>query len=217
MKLVTTSNITLDGVMQGPGGAEEDRSDGFARGGWAIPLVDGAGMRHLDGVYGSADAFLFGRRTYEIFARSWGKFADPSGSTIATALNRRPKFVVSSTLKDPNWAETTVIADDGISAVRDLKQRQEGVLLVPGSGVLVRSLLAHGLVDQVDLVIYPLIVGQGRRLFPNAGPDMALELLDSWTSPAGLSMQSYRPRGRPAYQQATLDTDAMSAVGRERP
>lgn len=213
MKLKTTTNITLDGVMQGLGGAEEDPRNGFERGGWAIPLIDAEGMQYLDEVYASADAFLFGRRTYEIFAGSWGAFEDPGASAIATALNARPKYLVSSTLKHPQWADTTVLTGDLATAIRDLKARSEGTLLVPGSGQLVRWLLAHDLVDQLDVVIYPVVVGQGTRLFPDAGPEMALELLGSQTNPAGLTMQSYRPAGRPQYQQATLDTDEMSAVG----
>jgi dihydrofolate reductase len=214
VNLKTTTNLTLDGVMQGLGGAEEDRSGGFERGGWAIPLVDAIGMQHLDETYGGADAFLFGRRTYDIFARSWGAFEDASTSPIAAALNDRPKYVVSSTLTDPQWAGTTVLSGDLVKAIRDLKDRHEGTLLVPGSGKLVRWLMAHDLVDQLDVVIYPIVIGQGTRLFPETGPDRAFELLSSRTSPAGLTMQSYRPTGRPQYQSATLDTEEMSGVGR---
>lgn len=213
MKLKTTTNVTLDGVMQGLGGAEEDPRNGFERGGWAIPLVDAEGMQYLDDVYAGADAFLFGRRTFEIFVGSWGAFEDPDTSAIAAALNERPKYVVSNTLSDPQWAGTTVLTGNIANAIRDLKMRHEGTLLVPGSGELLRWLLANNLVDQLDVVIYPVVVGQGKRLFPDAGPDMALELLSSRISPAGLTMQSYRPMGRPQYQHATLDTDEMSSVG----
>ncbi|MFC6761422.1 dihydrofolate reductase family protein [Sulfitobacter porphyrae] len=149
-----------------------------------------------------------------MFAGSWGAFEDPDTSAIASALNDRPKYVVSNTLSDPQWTGTSVLTGDIAKAIRDLKTRHEGTLLVPGSGELVRWLLANNLVDQLDVVIYPVVVGQGIRLFPDAGPDMALELLGSRTSPAGLTMQSYRPMGRPQYQQATLDTDEMSVVGR---
>jgi dihydrofolate reductase len=217
MKLITTTNVSVDGVMQGLGGAEEDRRNGFERGGWAIPLVDGAGMQYLDRIYASADAFLFGRRTFEIFARSWGAFEDHSASAIATALNRRPKYLVSRSPGVANWAGTTVLTGDVAAEIRDLKEQHEGTLLVPGSGQLVRSLLALGLVDQIDLVIYPLVIGQGQRLFPDLGPDTALELIASSSTPSGLTMQSYRTRGRPRYQQATLSTDEMSTVGRTDP
>jgi hypothetical protein len=109
MTLTTTTNVSVDGVMQGLGGADEDRRGGFERGGWAIPLVDPDAMAYLDEVYSKATAFLFGRRTYEIFARSWGAFHDPSNSPIAAALNRRPKYVASNILTDPSWAGTTVL------------------------------------------------------------------------------------------------------------
>jgi dihydrofolate reductase len=213
MKIVTTTNITVDGVMQGLGGAEEDARGGFERGGWAIPLVDAEGMKYLEEIYSSADAFLFGRETYEIFARSWGAFPDPSTSPIAQALNSRPKYVVSSKLKDPQWLGTTVIGSELVAAVQDLRGRGDGTLLVPGSGALVRSLIALNAVDQVDLVIYPIIVGQGTRLFPNEGPDVALELIKSWSTPSGLTIQSYRTSGRPNYQRSTLNAEEMAVVG----
>jgi dihydrofolate reductase len=214
MKLITTTNITVDGVMQGLGGSEEDRRNGFDRGGWAIPLVDPETMEYLDGVYGGATAFLFGRRTYEIFAGSWGAFEDPSTSTIAAALNGRVKYVVSTTLREPQWTDTTVLTGDIATAVRDLKAQQHGTLLVPGSGELVRWLLAADLIDQIDLVTYPVIVGQGTRLFPNSGPDLALELIGFRTTTGGITIQMYRPSGRPRYQKSTLDTNDMARVGR---
>lgn len=213
MKLVTTTNVTVDGVMQGLGGAEEDPRGGFDRGGWAIPLVDTEAMEYLDEAYDSATAFLFGRRTYEIFAASWGAFSDPSTSAIAAALNDRPKYVASTTLADPQWAGTTVLAGDIATAIGDLKSKHEGTLLVPGSGKLVRWLLAEGLVDQIDLVTYPVIVGQGTRLFPDSGPDVALELTASRSTSGGITIQTYRPTGRPQYQKSTLATNEMAAVG----
>jgi dihydrofolate reductase len=216
MKLITTTNVTVDGVMQGLGGSEEDRRGGFDRGGWAIPLVDTEAMKYLDDVYGSATAFLFGRRTYEIFAGSWGAFDDPSTSAIAAALNGRPKYVVSTTLTDPQWAGTTVVNGDIATAVRDLKSQRHGTLLVPGSGALVRRLLADGLIDQLDLVTYPIIVGQGTRLFPDSGPDMALELTSSRRTSGGITIQTYRPAGRPQYQTDTLNTNEISTVGQAK-
>jgi dihydrofolate reductase len=216
MKLKSTTNVTVDGVMQGLGGAGEDRRGGFDRGGWAIPLVDTEAMKYLDEVYAGATAFLFGRRTYEIFAGSWGAFDDPSTSAIAAALNGRPKYVVSSTVTDPQWAGTTVLTGDIAAAIRDLKSQHHGTLLVPGSGELVRWLLAGGLIDQIDLVTYPVIVGQGTRLFPDTGPDTALELLASRSTPGGITIQSYQPAGQPQYQKATLDTNEMSSVGQTR-
>jgi len=197
--LTTTTNVSVDGVMQGLGGPDEDRRGGFDRGGWAPPLVDTETGDYLDQVYGGAAAFLFGRRTYEIFARSWGAMIDMAKMPIGVALNSRPKYVASTSLTDPEWAGTSVLTGDVAAAVRDLKAQQDGDLLVPGSGVLVRWLLANGLVDQFDLLIYPVILGQGTRLFPDTGPDTALDLVSSRTTSGGLTIQTYRPLGRPEY------------------
>src|SRR5205809_453052 len=125
MRLTTTTNVSVDGVMQGLGGPDEDRSGGFERGGWAIPLLDTETGDYLNQVYGGAAAFLFGRRTYEIFAGSWGAMADPSTSPIAAALNSRPKYVASTSLADPQWAGTTVLHGDVATAVGDLKAQLE--------------------------------------------------------------------------------------------
>ena len=208
MRLTTTTNVSVDGVMQGLGGPDEDRSGGFDRGGWAIPLLDTEAGDYLNQVYGGAAAFLFGRRTYEIFAGYWGAMSDPAKSPIAAALNSRPKYVASTSLTDPQWAGTSVLTGDLAAAIGDLKTQQDGELLVPGSGALVRWLLAHDLVDQLDLLTYPVVVGQGRRLFPDAGPDIALDLVSSRTTSGGITLQTYRPRGRPEYATSTADPNA---------
>jgi len=207
MRLTTTTNVSVDGVMQGLGGPDEDRSGGFERGGWAIPLVDAETGDYLNHTYGGAAAFLFGRRTYEIFAGSWGAMADPSSSPIAAALNSRPKYVVSASLADPQWTGTTVLHGDIAKAVHDLKAYPDGTLLVPGSGALVRWLLANDLVDQLDLLTYPVIIGQGTRLFPESGPDLALDLVNSRTTSGGITIQTYRPIGRPQYATSTVDPE----------
>jgi dihydrofolate reductase len=199
MVLTTTTNLSVDGVIQGLGGANEDRRGGFDRGGWALPIVDDETGDYLNEVYGGATAFLFGRRTYEIFAGSWGAISEMVRLPIGVALKSRPKYVVSSSLNDPQWAGTTVITGDVAAAVRDLKAQQNGTLLVPGSGSLVRWLLANDLIDQLDLLTYPVVVGQGTRLFPDSGPDLALELVTSRTTSGGITIQSYRPIGRPKY------------------
>jgi dihydrofolate reductase len=200
MRLTTTTNVSVDGVMQGLGGSDEDRRGGFDRGGWAPPLVDVETGDYLDQVYGAAAAFLFGRRTYEIFARSWGAIADMAKMPIGVALNSRPKYVASTSLADPQWAGASVLTGDLAAAIRDLKAQQDGDLLVPGSGVLVQWLLANDLVDELDLVIYPVVIGQGTRLFPDSGPDAALDLVNSRTSSGGITIQTYRPLGRrPEY------------------
>jgi dihydrofolate reductase len=202
MKLTTTTMVTVDGVMQGLGGPDEDRRGGFERGGWQAPLWDNEAATFLNEVYGRADAFLFGRRTYEIFAGSWGAWADPGSNPIWTALNSRPKYVASTTLTDPQWADTTVLSGDVAAAVGELKAKLGGELQVHGSGALIRSLLDHDLVDEMILFICPVVVGQGTRLFPDTGPDIALELVDSRATPSGVTIQVYRPNGRPRYARA---------------
>jgi dihydrofolate reductase len=205
MKLTTTTMVTVDGVMQGLGGPDEDRRGGFERGGWITPYADEEAMGFLNEVYGRADAFLLGKRTYEIFAASWGTWDDPGDSPIWTALNTRPKYVASTAPFDPEWANTTVLSGDVVAAVEELKAQPGGELQVHGSGALVRSLLAAELVDEMNLLIVPVVVGQGTRLFPDAGPDAALELLGSRTTASGVTIQVYRPAGRPEYGTASVD------------
>jgi dihydrofolate reductase len=203
MKLTTVTHVSLDGVMQGLGGADEDRRGGFERGGWAPPLFVDEAATFLDEVFGRADAFLLGRRTYEIFAGYWGVMPDPDDNPIAGPLNRRPKYVASTTLTDPQWAGTTVISGDVAAAVRELKAKPGGELQVHGSGALIRWLLDNRLVDEVILLVYPVVVGQGTRLFPDTGPDTALELVDSRATSSGVTIQVYRPTGRPQYATTT--------------
>ncbi len=202
MKLTTTTHVSLDGVMQGLGGADEDRSGGFERGGWAIPLFDNEAEAFLLEVFGRADAFLFGRKTYDIFAGSWGTGswgANQGNNPISVALNTRPKYVASTTLTEPEWDDTTVLSDDVAPAVAELKAKPGGELQVHGSGALIRWLMDHDLVDEINLFTYPVVVGQGTRLFPDTGPDGAFELIESQTTPGGVIIQVYRPAGRPEY------------------
>jgi dihydrofolate reductase len=202
MKLTVTESVSLDGVMQGLGGPDEDRRGGFERGGWALPLVDEEVGAFLNDVYARADAFLFGRRTYEIFASSWGLMKDPSESPIGQALNSRRKYVASSTLTEPRWADTTVI-DGDVAAVSELKAEPGGELQVHGSGALVRWLLENKLVDEINLLTYPVIIGQGTRLFADTGQDIALYLVDTRSAPNGVTIQAFRLSGRPEYAKST--------------
>ena len=206
MKLTTTTHVSVDGVMQGLGAPDEDRSGGFERGGWAIPLFDNEAATFLNQVYQRADAFLFGRRTYEIFAGSWGTWANPGDNPIWTALNTRPKYVASTTLTEPQWADTTVLSGDLAAAVGELKAKPAGELQVHGSGALIRWLLDNQLVDEITLLTVPLVVGQGTRLFPDTGKDIALELVGSQAvTPSGATIHVYHPAGRPQYGTATVD------------
>ena len=203
MKLMTMTQVTVDGVVQGNGGAsDEDRRNGFERGGWAMGVFDNETMAFINETYQRADAFLFGRRTYEIFAPYWGAM-DPGSGPIADALNTKPKYVASTTLTEPRWADTTVLAGD--LAIGELKAKPAGELQVHGSGNLVRWLLDNQLVDEITLLVCPVIVGQGTRLFPDTGPDTALDLVDSRATSKGVTIQVYRPTGRPQYATATAD------------
>jgi len=199
MKLTTTTHVTLDGVMQGLGGPDEDRRGGFERGGWAGPLFDSEATTFLNQVFQRADAFLFGRWTYEVFAGSWGAIADMAASPIGLALNTQPKYVASTTLTDPRWADTTVLSADVVAAVAELRAKPAGELQVHGSGALTRWLLENDLVDEMNLLIVPVVVGQGTRLFPATGPDIALDLVESRADSKGVTIQVYRPAGRPKY------------------
>jgi dihydrofolate reductase len=193
MKLTTNTNVSVDGVMQGLGGPDEDRRGGFERGGWVMDKFDVEAMAALDAIYGRADAFLFGRRTYEIFAGSWGANEELRAQPIGEALNTRPKYVASTTPFDPTWANTTVLTGDMAAAIRELKAAPgDGELQVPGSGALVRWMLDNDLVDEITLFTVPVIVGQGTRLFPDAGPARALDLVESRATPGGVTIQVYR-------------------------
>jgi dihydrofolate reductase len=202
MKLTVNMNVSVDGVMQGLGGQEEDRSGGFERGGWAMPHFDSETAALIGEVYQRADAFLFGRWTYEVFAGSWGTGswgANEGDNPISVALNTRPKYVASTTLTDPKWADTTVLSGDVAAAVGELKAKPGGELQVVGSLSVVRLLLDNDLVDELILLTAPVVVGQGRRLFPDSGPDLALELVESRATANGVTMQVYRTAGRPQY------------------
>ena len=203
MRLTTTAQVSVDGVMQGPGGRDEDERGIFERGGWAH--FDSEAGTAMDDIYRRADTFLFGRRTYESFAGSWGTWDDPGNSPIWTALNTRPKYVASTTLTEPRWANTTVLSGDVAAAIGELKAKPAGELQVHGSGALFRWLLDNHLVDEMNLFTFPVVVGQGMRLFPDTGPDAALELMESRSTPSGVIVQVYRLGGHPRYATATAD------------
>ena len=205
MKLTTMTQVTVDGVMQGNGHAsDEDRRNGFERGGWAMGVFDDETLTFISQTYQRADAFLFGRRTYDLFAGYWGAITDPD-NPIAAALNAKPKYLASTTLTDPTWSDTTVLTGDLVAAIGELKAQPGGELQVHGSGALIRWLLENDLVDEITLLIVPVVLGQGTRLFPDAGPDIALDLVDSRVDSKGVTIQVYRPTGRPHY--APADTD----------
>ena len=195
MKLTATAQVSVDGVMQAPCGPEEDEQGRFDRGGWAH--FDDVASAVMDQIYQRAEVFLFGRRTYEIFSGSWGTWADPGDSPIWTALNTKLKYVASTTLTNPRWANTTVLSGDLTAAVRELKARPGGEVQVHGSGALFRWLLENDLVDEMNLFTFPVVVGKGTRLFPELAPEGALELVGSQANSSGVTIQVYRLIGRP--------------------
>jgi dihydrofolate reductase len=196
MKLTTITQVSVDGVMQGPGVNPVEGEGGvFERRGWAH--FDNEAGAVMGEIFQRADAFLFGRLTYEHFADTWGTWDDPGDSPIWTALNTKPKYAASTTLTDPRWTNTTVLFNDIAAAVRELKAKPGRELQVHGSGALLRWLLDNDLVDEMTLFTFPVVVGQGTRLFPDTGREWALELVASRATPSGVTIQVYRPTGHP--------------------
>ena len=197
MKLTATEFLTLDGVYQGPGGPDEDRRGGFDRGGWQAPFGDEETGEFITRVYSDMDAMLLGRTTFDIWSSYWPDH--DGGDPVSHGINVLPKYVPSTTLKDPTWQNTHVLDGDVEARVRELKAKPGGYLLLQGSGVLLRWLLERDLVDELKLVIYPLVLGEGFRLFPEQGQTHRLELLESKVTPAGIMLQTYRPAGRATF------------------
>jgi dihydrofolate reductase len=198
MRLTVTTFVTLDGVYQAPGGPDEDRSGGFDQGGWLVPYADQDMGEAMDGFFAEVDAFLLGRRTYEIFAAYWPKVTDPD-HPIASKLNSQPKHVASRTLSDLSWQGSKLIEGDLAEAVAELKQQPGRELQVHGSGQLAAALQQHGLVDEYRLLTYPVVLGKGMRLFPEGSRPTAMRLLDTKTTSAGVTINRFEPTGDPEY------------------
>jgi dihydrofolate reductase len=197
MKLTATMMLTVDGVYQGPGGPDEDRRGGFDRGGWVASYFDEETGRYVTSVFERADALLLGRRTWEIFEGYWPHH--DAGDPVSHGINVLPKHVPSTTLKDPKWQNTHVIDGDAEAAVHELKAQPGRELQVHGSGALLRWLLERDLVDELNLQIYPVVVGDGHRLFPEHGQTHNLTLVESRSTPSGVTLQTYRPAGRATF------------------
>jgi len=199
VKLFASMMLTLDGVYQGPGGPDEDRRGGFDRGGWTAAHADQEMWPYLVSMFERADALLLGRKTWEIWEPYWPKHDD---NPIGHAINVLPKYVPSTTLRDPTWQNTQVMAGDAETveaAIRELKAKPGGELQVHGSGVLLRWLLERDLVDELNIRLAPVLVGEGMRLFPEHGPTHDLTLLESRSMPAGVTILTYRPQGRAKF------------------
>ncbi len=195
MKLTVHTFVSLDGVMQGPGGPEEDTSGGFTSGGWAVPYTDDEGFGDtVDGWFAQADAFLLGGTTYGLFNGYWPQVTDPDNA-VAVVLNTSPKYVVSSRLTDPDWAGTTVIGDDVVARVAALKQEPGRELQVHGSCGLVHTLHDAGLVDEYRLIVFPVVIGQGKRLFETGSASSSFTLTGSRATRGGLLLLTLTPSG----------------------
>src|SRR3954453_15448069 len=193
MKLTLQTFLTLDGVLQAPGGPNEDTDAGFPYGGWSFPYSDEEFGAAVTNWFEEADAFLLGRRTYEIFAGYWPKVTDPD-NPIASKLNALPKYVASTTLTWAGWHNSNLLSD-GIADVRKLKEQPGGELQVHGSGALVHSLIDHDLIDEYRLFTHPLHLGTGKKLFREGARAAALELISTTTTKAGLVISAYKPAG----------------------
>ena len=203
-KLTLTTFLSLDGVMQAPGTPDEDRSGDFPHGGWLVPYADSDMMRIVTDAFAQVDAFLLGRKTYEIFAAHWPRVTDPD-DPVATALNRLPKYVVSRTLAQAEWNNSTVIRGDIPKQVAELKRRHEREILIQGSSELLQTLLANNLVDEYRLLLFPVVLGSGKRLFGSGAVPSALTLLDTRATSTGVVVNTYRPAGKPSYGSFALD------------
>jgi dihydrofolate reductase len=179
-KLVVGSFMTLDGVVQAPGAPNEDQDGGFAHGGWTVPLFDDELGQRMVALTERADALLLGRRTYEGFA---------------ARLNRIPKYVVSRTLRTAEWAGTTILSGDVAEEVAKIREQPGGEIHVSGSGTLIQTLLRHDLVDEFVLVVFPVLVGPGKRLFAEGTAPATLELVETAATGTGVVISTYRRRG----------------------
>lgn len=204
MKLVLQEFVTLDGVQQAPGGPNEDRSGGFEHGGWLVPYFDDDMGKIIDEWIAQADAFLLGRRTYEIFAGSWPNATDPN-DPVANALNGLPKYVASRTLDRVDWNNSRLIEGDVAEGVAKLKALPGRELQVHGSGDFAQTLMDHDLVDEYRLMVYPVVLGAGRRLFRDGIVPHALKLIEAKTTASGITVQRFEAAGKPTYGEVEVE------------
>lgn len=196
-KLVVGTFLSLDGVMQAPGAPDEDRDGGFEHGGWAVPHFDDQMEQILTDQIGRADAVLLGRKTYEIFAASWPLLGDDD--PIAAKLNSVPKYVVSRTLKTVEWNNSTLLTGDVAEEVTKLKEQQGTEIQVAGSGELIQALLRYDLIDEYRLLIFPVLVGAGKRLFAEGTIPRSLKLVETTISRTGVMVNTYERHGELDY------------------
>lgn len=201
-RLTVTTFLSLDGVMQAPGGPGEDEGDGFDLGGWTVPYGDDG--KTMSRWVAKADSFLLGRKTYEIFAGFWPSVTDPD-NPIATKLNSLPKYVASKTLDKVEWNNSILIKGDVADEVAKLKREPGNELQVHGSGNLAQTLMQHDLVDEYQLLVFPVVLGRGKRLFGDGAVPAAFELVDSTTTSTGVAIHNYRRAGDITFGSYMLD------------
>jgi dihydrofolate reductase len=204
-KLVVGTFVTVDGVMQGPGGPDEDRDGGFEHGGWNVPFWDEGMGKLMDEQMSRGDALLLGRKTYEIFASYWPKVGDEEPT--AAKLNRMDKYVASRTLSSVDWHNTTLIPGEVPEFVAELKQQPGGEIQVTGSSNLIQTLLKHDMVDEFVIWTFPLVLGTGKRLFDGGTIPAGLELVENHTSTTGVTINTYRRAGEVKYGSFALDEE----------
>ena len=199
-KIVVNAFLTLDGVMQAPGGPDEDLEGGFAHGGWQAPYRDDVMGQLVTAGFADADGFLLGRKTYDIFANYWPKVTDPH-NPIATALNSRPKHVLSRSLESVGWNNSNLIKGNVITELRKLRERPGRSLQTWGSTDALQTMLKNDLIDEYRLFIFPVVLGSGKRLFGSGTVPMALKQVESVTSGKGATYHRFERSGRPEYGQ----------------
>jgi dihydrofolate reductase len=198
MKLTVQTFLTMDGVMQAPGGPDEDTDSGFEHGGWSAAYGDEDFGASVVSWMARAGGALLGRKTYEIFAGYWPKVTDPD-NPVASQLNTLPKYVASTTLSSADWNNSTLLGGDVVSEVTKLKEREGGELQVHGSGELLQTLIGADLVDEYLLYWFPVHLGTGKKLFRDGAPARSLKLLDTSTTSKGVIISRYEPDGPVRY------------------
>lgn len=212
--IIAITQVTLDGIMQAPGGPEEDPSGGFTHGGWAMSYDDEAGKEALDEIMSGEFDLLLGRRTYEIFAAYW-PYAG-GDNPIAKAFNQATKFVVTNSLDRFDWMNTRRISGDAVDAIRRLKASDGCELHIWGSSELLQTLIAADLVDEFRVWVFPLVLGQGKRLFENGVPPRSLTLVESRSGPEGVLLNTYRPAGPLRAGSPALEKPSDAELVRRR-
>lgn len=204
MRLSLTTFLTLDGVYQAPGGPSEDTSGGFTHGGWLVPYFDDDLGTYMNSVFEPAEGFVLGRKTYEIFAASWPKMDNPD-DPVGGKLNSLPKYVASTTLASAEWTNSRVLGGDVVAEVAKLKEQPGRELQIHGSGNLAQTLFDAGLIDIFHFLVFPVVLGSGKRLFAEGRTPSSLRLTDIKSSGSGVTMHTFEYAGVPTYGEVEID------------